>query len=339
MIPACFSQPNTSNTLSTTSQVPQNLVTCIYQTQLWDSPTYLTLTWSKTLFSRTLTLYAADFFSITISLFPSTFSFFRTRPGSKSVYLTRHHRRQRIKLYWDFTRSVFAENSAEPESNFYIAVSCNGKLEFFLGDLTDELGKRCSGSAVARQVLLEPALLSRREHVFGRKSFVSMAKFLGSKHEIGIDCNGGVLKVKVDGQTSLVIKRLAWKFRGNERICVNGIEVEFFWDVFNWVNNGENNGNANGHGVFIFQVGDGGVWPEMVGPEKRLMRKSLSSVAAGGGSTPMMSASLSPSLSCSSVLQWAEESNDGGRSSCSSSTRSYGSNGGFSLLLYAWKKD
>jgi hypothetical protein len=48
---------------------------------------------------------------------------------------------------------------------------------------------------------------------------------------------------------------------------------------------------------------------------------------------------LSPSPSCSSVLQWAEESSDGGRSSCSSSTRSCGSNGGFSLLLYAWRRD
>ncbi|XP_039037081.1 uncharacterized protein LOC120174224 [Hibiscus syriacus] len=319
MIPACFSQPNT---LSSTAQVPQNLITCIYQIQLWDSPTYLTLTWSKTLFSHSLTIFASDFFSITISLYSSAFSFFRTRPGpgSKSIYLTHHHRRQRIKLYWDFTRSAFAHNSAEPESNFYIALLCNGKLEFFLGDLNDELAKRCSG-----QVLVEPALLSTREHVFGRKSYVSRAKFLGSKHEIGIDCNGGVLKVKVDGQTRLVVKRLAWKFRGNERIYVNGIEVEFFWDVFNWVNNqGENKSNANGHGVFIFQVGDGGVWPEMVGPEKKLMRKSLSSVAAGGGSTPMRSGSFSPSLSCSSVLQWAEESNDGGRSSCSSSARSCG---------------
>ncbi|EOY11132.1 hypothetical protein QUC31_009633 [Theobroma cacao] len=331
MIPACFSHPNT---LSSSSQLPQNLITCIYQTQLCNSPTYLTLTWSKTLFSHSLTIYAADSFSITISLYPSTFSFFRNRPGSKSIYLTHHHY-QRIKLYWDFTRADFAENSAEPESCFYIAISCNARLEFFLGDLQEELTRR-SGLVIARQVLPEPTLLSRREHVFGRRSYISRAKFLGSKHEIGIECSGGVLKVKVDGETSLVIKRLAWKFRGNERIYVNGIEVEFFWDVFNWVSS-DNNSNTNGHGVFIFQVGDGGVWPEMIGPEKRLMRKSLSSAA---GSAPKMpSTTLSPSPSCSSVLQWAEESSDGGRSSCSSSTRSYGSNGGFSLLLYAWNKD
>ncbi|GKV07330.1 hypothetical protein SLEP1_g19124 [Rubroshorea leprosula] len=337
MIPACFSHPNT---VSSGSQVPQNLITCIYQTQLRNSPTYLTLTWSKTLFSHSLTIYAADCFSLTISLHPSTFSFFRNRPGSKSIYMTHHHY-QKIKLYWDFTRAEFNRDSAEPESCFYIAISCNAKLEFLLGDLHDELNRR-SGLVTTHQI---PAasLLSRREHVFGQKRFVSRADFLGSKHEIGIECGEGVLKVKVDGKTSLLVKRLEWKFRGNERIYVNGIEVEFFWDVFNWVNNDKNLrndtdilGNGNGHGVFIFQVGDGGVWPEMVGPEKRLMRKSLSSVT---GLAAKPSVTLSSSPSCSSVLQWAEESSDCGRSSCSSSTRSNGSNGGFSLLLYAWRKD
>ncbi|RVW74031.1 hypothetical protein CK203_055853 [Vitis vinifera] len=279
--------------------MPQNLITCIYQTQLCNSPVHLTLTWSKTLFSHSLTIYAADTFSITISLYPSTFSFLRNRPGSKSIHLTHHHY-QKIKLYWDFTRAEFSESSAEPESCFYIAISSNARVEFFLGDLRDEFTQR-SGAAWIRHSA-EPTLLSRREHV------------------------------KVNGETSLVVKRLAWKFRGNERIMVGGVEVEFFWDVFNWVNNC--GANSSGHGVFVFQVGDGGVWPEMVGPEKRLMRKSLSSSA----SSALQPISLSPSPSCSSVLQWAEESSDGGRSSCSS-TRSSGSGAGFSLLLYAWRRD
>ncbi|XP_024188124.1 uncharacterized protein LOC112192563 [Rosa chinensis] len=331
MIPACFSQPNT---ISSSSQVPQNLITCIYQTQLCNSPTYLTLTWSKALFSHSLTIHAPDSFSITISLNPTTFSFFRTKPGSKSIHLTHHHY-QRIKLYWDFTQANFAHNSAEPDSGFYIAISCNAKVQFFLGDLLDELTRR--SGLVGTHQLEQPTLLSRREHVFGHRNYISRAQFLGSKHEIGIECSEGTLKVKVDGETSLIVKRLAWKFRGNERIFVGGVEFEFYWDVFNWVNNRTGTTNGTGHGVFVFQVGDGGVWPEMVGTEKRLMRKSLS-MSAASASMPSM-VSLSPSPSCSSVLQWAEESSDGGRSSCSSSTRSCGSNGGFSLLLYAWRKD
>lgn len=162
--------------------------------------------------------------------------------------------------------------------------------------------------------------------MFGSRSYKWRAQFLGSKHDIEIECDEGVLKVKVDGQTSLVVKRLTWKFRGNERILIDGIEVELFWDVLSWVN-----GNSNGHGVFVFQVGDGGVMPEMVGPERKLMKKGLLTAPA------MVSLTASPSSS--SVLQWTEESSDGGRSSCSSSRRSCGSNGGFSLMLYAWNRD
>lgn len=157
-------------------------------------------------------------------------------------------------------------------------------------------------------------LLSRREHVFGSRSYVSRAAFMGTKHVIEIECSGGVLGVKVDGEMRLVVKRLAWKFRGYEKIFIDGVEVEFYWDVLSWVANSE---NGNGHGVFVFQVGDGTVWPEMVGAEKKLMKKSVSG---------------------SSVLQWAEESSECGRTSSSSSTRSCGSNAtGFSLLLYAWR--
>ncbi|CAL5400698.1 hypothetical protein HYC85_016300 [Camellia sinensis] len=347
MIPACFSNPRPSSSLSSATQMPhQNLITCIYQTHLCNSPTYLTLTWSKSPFSHSLTIYASDSFSITISLYPSTFSFFRNRPGSKSIYLTHHHY-QRIKLYWDFTQAEFSQNvaSAEPESSFYIAIICNDNVEFFLGDLQEEMTRR---SGVARtRCSAAPTLLARREHVFGRRSYITQAEFMGSKHEIGIECGGGVLKVKVDGVISLVVKRLAWKFRGNERIVVDGVEIEFYWDVFNWVNSGGTNkcggsgnggNNGGGHGVFVFQIGDGGVWPEMMGPERKLMRKSLSAAAAGPAAS-MPPASLSPSPSCSSVLQWAEESSDCGRSSCSSYTRSCGSGGGFSLLLYAWRKE
>ncbi|KAM7476915.1 hypothetical protein LguiB_024158 [Lonicera macranthoides] len=331
MIPACFSNHNTNS--NTSSQAPQNLITCIYQTQLCNSPTQLTLTWSKTLFSHSLTIHPSDHsFSISISLFPSTFSLFKTRIGSKSIYLT-HHNYQRIKLFWDFTRAQFAHNSAEPDSCFYIAIICNSRLEFFVGDLKDELTRR--SSLTGFHYLPNSTLLSRREHVFGHKSYITRAEFMGSKHEIGIECGGGVLTVKVDDETKLVVKRLAWKFRGNERMTIGGVEIEFYWDVLNWV---VQSNNSNGHGVFVFQVGEGGIWPETVGPEKRLIRKSLSLPA--GDPTVLGS----PASSWSSVLQWAEESSDGGggrrSSSCSSSTtKSSGSVGGFSLLLYAWRKD
>ncbi|KAG5056166.1 hypothetical protein AAZX31_03G224900 [Glycine max] len=301
MIAGCFSQPNTpsSSSSSSSSQVPQNLITCIYKTQLCNSPTYLTLSWSKTLFSHSLTISATDIFSITISLNSSTFSFFRRRQGSKSI------NKRKIKLHWNFTRAEFIQNSAEPESRFYLAISHNDKLQFFLGDLLRDLNRRNKRVDVEANNVVDPVLLSRREHVFGRRCYVSRAVFMGSKHVIEIECGGGVLGVKVDGETRLVVKRLAWKFRGYEKIFINGVQVEFYWDVLSWV---VNSNKGNGHGVFVFQVGDGTVWPEMVGAEKKLMNKSVSA---------------------SSVLQWPEDTCDCGRTSGTNAT-------GFSFLLYAW---
>ncbi|KAL1313105.1 hypothetical protein HN51_039673 [Arachis hypogaea] len=319
MIPACFSQSTTTSNQTP----PQNVVTCIYQTQLFNSSsssTYLTLSWSKTPFSHSLTIYAADIFTTTISLNPSTFSFFRSPHGSKSIYYHQNHRRHKIKLQWNFSRTKFTQKSAEPDSCFYLAILCNGKIKFFIGDINYNILHNTQEKSV------DPILLSRREHVFGSKSYVSRAVFMGCKHDIEIECSGGSLRVKVDSQLRLVVKRLAWKFRGNDKFFVDGVEVEFYWDVLSWVANGDNNENSNSsnggrHGVFVFQVGgDGTVWPEMVGAEKKLMKKGL--------------------LPGSGVLQWAEETSDGGRTSSSSSARSSASNGGaFSLLLYAWPKN
>lgn len=161
---------------------------------------------------------------------------------------------------------------------------------------------------------------------------------MGSQREIAVELCGGILKVTVDGEVKLVVKRLAWKFRGNERFFISGNAVDFFWDVFNWV---KTEGGGGGPGVFVFQIGEGGVWPEVIGAEGKLMKRCFSSSVAGTGSTPAAAfPAMSPAGSSSSVLQWAEESSsDGGRSSCSSSSRSSGINGGFSLLLYAWRKN
>ncbi|BAT99626.1 hypothetical protein VIGAN_10111300, partial [Vigna angularis var. angularis] len=73
-------------------------------------------------------------------------------------------------------------------------------------------------------------------------------------------------------------------------VFIDGVEVEFYWDVLSWVVDSEND---NGYGVFVFQVGDGGVvWPEMVGPEKKLMKKRLVGPTMGSSI-----ATLSPSNS------------------------------------------
>ncbi|CAM8932097.1 unnamed protein product [Rhodiola kirilowii] len=334
MIPSCFSNPNTVAGSSNSSQSPQNLTTSTYQAQLFSSLTsagYVTLTWSKSQYSHSLTIYVPEALTISISLVLPALSIFNSRrgSGSKSFYLSNNDG-QKVKVLWDFGKAKFSQSCAAPESGYYVAFLCNGKLHFFLGDLKEELIKRV-GSIHLKCHSAEAALVSRREHVFGHRSYKSRVEFLGLHRDILIECYNGLLKVKVDGKTCLVVKRLAWKFRGNERIFIGGAQVQFYWDVFNWVNTAAE--HRDGHGLFMFLVGDGGAWPEMVGPEKKLMKKKSFSMTP-----PPPQASLSPMQSCSSVLQWAEDSSDICRSSSSSSSSNM-SSAGFSLLMYAWRKD
>ncbi|KAL4029096.1 hypothetical protein IC575_012317 [Cucumis melo] len=348
MVPSCFSHSSISSTLSNEPLQPQSLISCIYQTNLFNhSPTLLTLTWSLSLSSHSLYLHSSSSsssspsLSTTISLSPSSFSLFT--PTSKSISLPNSHK---LKLHWDFSKAKYTPNSAQPISSFYLAITCDGKLHFFIGDLLDDFARRAKTVSLSDPSLREDystTLLSRREHVFERRNcYVSRVEFLGSQREIAVELCSGILKVSVDGEVKLVVKRLAWKFRGNERFFISGNAVDFFWDVFNWVKS-EGSAGAGGPGVFVFQVGEGGIWPEVIGAEGKLMKRCLSSSAAAGGigSTPAAAfPAMSPAGSNSSVLQWAEESSsDGGRSSCSSSSRSGGINGGFSLLLYAWRKN
>ncbi|KAL9248032.1 hypothetical protein vseg_021397 [Gypsophila vaccaria] len=380
MIQGCFSNPSspppttsvttTTNNNNNNTTCKANLITCIYSTSLFDSSTHVTLTWSKTPSSHTLTIYAPDYFSATLSLLPS--AFFRSRSGSKSIRLS--HSPDRLRVYYDFTRARPARpGSAEPGSGFYLALARAGRVGFRLGDMDAELARR-DGAGRPGDPALPPRMVSRREHVFGRRCFATRAEFLGlgPGRTLEIECSGGAMKVKFDGETKLHVKKLAWKFRGNEKIFIDGVMVEFYWDVFNWTNNNNNNNdnnnndynknksilsdrnnnysNNNSNAVFVFRVGEGGVCPEVVGPERKLIRKNSPSaavMAAGVGAGAGAGAALSPAGSCSSVWQWAEESSDCGRSSSGSSSttgRSSGSfsggggGGGCSLVLYAWRR-
>lgn len=160
--------------------------------------------------------------------------------------------------------------------------------------------------------------------------------------EIKIDCgynDDTRLCFSVDNKKVLQIKRLKWKFRGNERIEVDGVPVQISWDVYNWLFEKEND---DGRAVFMFRFEEEqeekeeaislnekngmALWAQqswgygLSRMELRKMRKSLSS------SSISMSSSAGSSGG-SSVMEWAtaEETELGGPS-------------GFLLLVYAWKR-
>ncbi|XP_008807465.2 uncharacterized protein LOC103719825 [Phoenix dactylifera] len=198
-----------------------------------------------------------------------------------------------VDVFWDLRSAKFSDEP-EPQSDYYVAVVSDGEVVLLLGDLKEEAFRR-TGS---RPSLIEAILVSKKEHVFGKKRFSARAKFheKGKFHDISIECNGSSssttgsmdseMVMKVDRHVAIHVRHLQWKFRGNESISINKQRVQVYWDVHDWLFT-----PGLRHALFIFK------------PE----------------SLP------SSSTSSSSYNSFAGTNANGGESS------------GFCLFLYAWK--
>ena len=128
-------------------------------------------------------------------------------------------------------------------------------MVLLLGDLKKEACKKID-SDYACADHSEAVFIAKREHIFGKKFYGAKAQFCdkGQVHDVRIECdtlglNDPCLVIRIDSKTVMQVKQLKWKFRGNHTILVDGIPVEVFWDVHNWLF-----GNAMGDAVFMFQT-------------------------------------------------------------------------------------
>lgn len=133
----------------------------------------------------------------------------------------------KVIIYWDLRKAKFG-SGAEPVSGFYVAAVADGKMALIVGDLVNEAYARTGVSNHVRSQLGQ-FIVSRKERIFGDRVYSTTARIRGKNREIIIDCSlnsNSRLHVSVDGTKVLKIKRLKWKFRGNERIEVEGIKVQ-----------------------------------------------------------------------------------------------------------------
>ncbi|XP_039007809.1 uncharacterized protein LOC120135623 isoform X2 [Hibiscus syriacus] len=249
-----------------------------------------------------------------------------------------------VQVFWDLSRAKFG-SGPEPYSGFYIAVVVDGEMTLLVGDSAKEAYARTR----AQKPRESQALVLRRERVLGKKVYNTKARFGGKSRGISIEFKAdedGKLCFSVDNKRVLQVKRLKWKFRGNERIEVDGVSIQVSWDVYNWLFDNDLN---NGHAVFMFKFenegsdiiegdyqqdgADGAVlWQQsscnfgVNGIEWKKMRKSLLRTARSSSSSSLSISSAS-SGGNSSVMEWASVE----ESELSAPT-------GFSLLVYAWKK-
>ncbi|KAL2463820.1 Plant protein of unknown function [Forsythia ovata] len=276
------------------SKASQNLVTCIYKCKLLGKSYLININWSKNLMGQCLSIEIEDLYHNCLCKVDVKPSLFTKRKGSKclDVYSCK------FEVFWDLSLAKFG-SGPEPLEGYYIAVVCMKEMVLVIGDLRKEAFKK-TGSVPS---LSSAILISKREHIFGKKVYGTRAQFTdnGQIHDVKIECDTSgsheaCLVVRIDTKTVMQVKNLRWKFRGNYTILVDGLPVEVFWDVHNWLF-----GQSLGNAVFMFQT--------CLSAEKLWTSQPLSD--------PLL-------LSWSSSESFRESKLPGP---------------GFSLFLYAWKNE
>ncbi|CAI0382223.1 unnamed protein product [Linum tenue] len=242
-----------SSSSSNPGKAAQNLVTCVYQCKLRGasrrSSCFVTVAWSRNLMGQGLGVTIDDSFNHPLCRVDIKPWLFSKRKGCKNLEVDS----DKIDIYWDLSSAKFG-SGPEPLEGFYLAVGFNQEMVLLLGDLKKEACKKFDGEGA---LLHSNAIfIAKKEHIFGRKFYGAKAQFCGEGqlHDVAIECDtvdllkDPCLVIRVDSKVVMQIKRLKWKFRGNGTILVDGLPVEVFWDVHDWLF-----GSAAGNAVFMFQ--------------------------------------------------------------------------------------
>ncbi|GAV57759.1 DUF868 domain-containing protein [Cephalotus follicularis] len=248
--PSCFGENGVQvadSSSSSTTKAAQNLVTCVYQCKLRGRCCLISITWTKHLMGQGLSVAIDDSSNQCLCKVDIKPWLFSKRKGSKNLGVDS----SKIDICWDLSNARFG-SGPEPLDGFYVAVAFNQEVVLFLGDLKKEAYKKVDTALVSSNAIF----IAKREHIFGKKIYGAKAQFFdkGHMHDVIIECDMVNLKdpclvIRIDSKQVMQIKRLKWKFRGNHTILVDGLPVEVFWDVYNWLF-----GNAMGNAVFMFQT-------------------------------------------------------------------------------------
>lgn len=159
-----------------------------------------------------------------------------------------------IELFWDF-RSANYLGSPEPSTDFYVALIHGEEVVLLIGDMKEKVYRKTQ----TRPAEIEGAMFYKKEHIFGKKSFMTRATFDPNGKDCEIVVERSVVGSKdppemwisADGTVLIHIKNLQWKFRGNQTVLINRQPIEIFWDVHTWLFSSR----GSNHGLFLFKPG------------------------------------------------------------------------------------
>lgn len=260
-IPACFTSGErpVDHEPSTVIRSGQSAFMSVYRTKIAGQCRLITINWCKNLLLHGLSVSVQgqdedEQYRCKVELKPW---YFWRKQGSKQFIVDG----KEVDVVWDLKAAKF-NGETEPQSDYYVAIVCQEEVVLVVGDLKKDAFRKTG----CRPSLIEPILVSRKEHLFGKRKFCTRMKFhkRESLHEIMIECNSSSirnhnsadqsqsgcdpeLEVRIDGNLVLHVKHLHWKFRGNESVLVSQTKMEVFWDVHDWLF-----GSGLRHGMFIF---------------------------------------------------------------------------------------
>ncbi|KAA8540758.1 hypothetical protein F0562_024323 [Nyssa sinensis] len=203
-IPACFSSgEKLTDDAATVTRSGQTVFMSVYRTKIADQCRLITVAWCKNLLLHGLSVSVEG---------PDGESQYTCKVELKPWYFWRKHGSKRfvaegkpIDIFWDLKAAKF-NGETEPSSEYYVAVVCDEEIVLLLGDLKIDAYMKTG----CRPALIDPILVSKKEHIFE-------------------------MEIRIDGHLVIHVKHLQWKFRGNESIHVNKVRVEVYWDVHDWL--------------------------------------------------------------------------------------------------------
>ncbi|XP_073224200.1 uncharacterized protein [Cicer arietinum] len=250
--PSCFGENAvqvSDSSSSNSNKTAQNLVICVYQCSIQGRSCLITITWSKSLMGQGFSVGIDDSSNQCLcKVDVKPWGVFSKRKGGKTLqaYCCK------IDVFWDLSSARFGVGP-EPIEGFFVGIVVDKQMVLLLGDLRKEAFKKSNAVPLLPS---NAVFVAKKEHVFGKKFFGNKVVFCdnGQIHDLVIECDTSnasdpCLIIRVDSKIVMQVKRLKWKFRGNYTILVDGIPVEVYWDVYNWLF-----GTSFGNAVFMFRT-------------------------------------------------------------------------------------
>ncbi|KAL0285007.1 UNVERIFIED_CONTAM: hypothetical protein Scaly_2832500 [Sesamum calycinum] len=223
--PSCFGENGVQVadfSSSNTSRAAQNLVTCVYQCRIGGRSCWITVTWSKNLMGQGLSIGIDDNTQQCLCKVDIKPWLFSKKKGTKSLEADS----SKIDIYWDLSSAKFG-SGPEPLEGFYVGIVFQTN---------------------------DSASWGHEKRSFQESSTKAQFCDMGRVHDLVIECDTNTavepcLTIRLDTKLIMQVKRLPWKFRGNHTILVDGLAIEVFWDVHNWLF-----GTSLGNAVFMFKT-------------------------------------------------------------------------------------